>query len=302
MTTLFEIAYNIVLPVFLIAGVAGLVDRTIQIDPRSLSRLIVYLFTPFLVLSGIYKSDLSGSETGQLVFVALASSVLVALFAWLVARALRLDHRTESAFMLGSALINAGNYGLPLNLFAFGQAGQSRAVIFFAATTVISNTLGVFLASRGTVSTGRAVANVFKVPLLYAAVIGFIINAAQIDVPLPLDRSITLLGDASVPAMLVVLGVQLSRASIRSRIRTVLMASGVRLVVSPLIALGLAILLGITGLTRQVILTESAMPTAVISGVLAAEFGADTEFVTATILVSTLLSIVTLSVLLALIT
>jgi len=60
--------------------------------------------------------------------------------------------------------------------------------------------------------------------------------------------------------------------------------------------------LGITGLTRQVILTESAMPTAVISGVLAAEFGADTEFVTATILVSTLLSIVTLSVLLALIT
>jgi malate permease and related proteins len=302
MSTLLQIAYNIVLPVFIIAGIAGLTDRTIQIDPRSLSRLIVYLFTPFLVLSGIYKSDLSGSETGQLVFVALVSSVLVALFAWIVARASGFDHRMESAFMLSAALINAGNYGLPLNKFAFGDEGQSRAVIFFAATTVISNTLGVFLASRGSVSTRSALANVFKVPLLYAAVIGFIINAAKIDVPLPLDRSITLLGDASVPAMLVVLGVQLSRATIRGRIRPILMASGVRLIVSPLIALGLAILLGITGLTRQVILTESAMPTAVISGVLAAEFGADSEFVTATILVSTLMSIVSLSVLLALIT
>jgi predicted permease len=237
-----------------------------------------------------------------LVFVALVSSVLVALFAWIVARASGFDHRMESAFMLSAALINAGNYGLPLNKFAFGDEGQSRAVIFFAATTVISNTLGVFLASRGSVSTRSALANVFKVPLLYAAVSGFIINAAKIDVPLPLDRSITLLGDASVPAMLVVLGVQLSRATIRGRIRPILMASGVRLIVSPLIALGLAILLGITGLTRQVILTESAMPTAVISGVLAAEFGADAEFVTATILVSTLMSIVTLSVLLALIT
>lgn len=302
MTTLLEITYNIVLPVFLIAGVAGLADRTIQIDPRSLSRLIVYLFTPFLVLNGIYKSDLSGSETGQLVFVALASSLLVALVAWMVARASGFDHRLESAFVLSATLINAGNYGIPLNRFAFGVDGEARALIFFSATTVISNTLGVFLASRGSVSTGRALANVFKVPLVYAALAGFAINAAKVDVPLPLDRAITLLGNASVPAMLVVLGVQLSRASIRGRIRPILMAASMRLVASPLIALGLALLLGITGLTRQVILTEAAMPTAVISGVLAAEFGADTEFVTATILVSTLMSIVSVSVLLALIT
>jgi predicted permease len=79
-----------------------------------------------------------------------------------------------------------------------------------------------------------------------------------------------------------------------------LLASGIRLLAAPLIALALALALGVSGLTRQVSIVQSAMPTAVFSGVLATEFGNDSDFVTAVILVSTLLSILTLSVLLSL--
>jgi hypothetical protein len=86
---------------------------------------------------------------------------------------------------------------------------------------------------------------------------------------------------------------------IRGRIKPVLLASSMRLVVSPLIVLVPVAVLGVTGLTRQVVLVEAAMPTAVIGGVLATEFGSDSEFVTGTILISTLLSIITLSVLLS---
>jgi len=74
-----------------------------------------------------------------------------------------------------------------------------------------------------------------------------------------------------------------------------------RLLLGPLIAVGLVALLGISGLTRQVAIVQSAMPTAVVTGVLASEFGADAEFVTATILVSTITSVATLSVLLSVI-
>ena len=81
----------------------------------------------------------------------------------------------------------------------------------------------------------------------------------------------------------------------------ILLASGLRLLLGPLIALGLVVLLGLSGLTRQVAIVQSAMPTAVVTGVLASEFGADTEFVTATILVSTVTSVATLTILLAVI-
>ena len=80
-----------------------------------------------------------------------------------------------------------------------------------------------------------------------------------------------------------------------------LAACGLRLLVSPLIAFGLVLLLGLTGVTRQVAIIEAAMPSAVISSVLATEFGADSDFVTGVVLLTTLASILTLSVLLLLV-
>jgi predicted permease len=139
------------------------------------------------------------------------------------------------------------------------------------------------------------------VPLLYAAVVGILLNVADVEMPKPLDRSIELLSDAAIPAMLVVLGTQLSRASVRGQIRLILMASSLRLIVAPLIAFGLVLLLGMSGLARQVSIVQAGMPTAVAAGVLATEFGSDAEFTTATILFSTVLSMATLSIILALV-
>jgi predicted permease len=112
---------------------------------------------------------------------------------------------------------------------------------------------------------------------------------------------VNLLSDAAIPAMLVVLGIQLSRASMRGQIRPILMASSLRLLAGPLLAFGLVLLFGMSGYARQVSIVQAGMPTAVATGVLATEFGSDAEFATATILVSTVLSMATLSVLLALV-
>ncbi len=299
MSTLAEIVYNIIAPIFLVVAVGFVADRQFDVDARALSRLLVYVFTPILIFEGVAYSDLSGGEAGQLVAVAIVMSVGVALVAWLVARLVRFDRHTASAFTLSATLINAGNYGLPLNRFAFGSAGEERALVFFIATVVVSYTLGVFLASFGRLSARLALRNVFAVPLVYAALIGLAVNLGDVEIPLPVRRAVGLLADATIPVMLTVLGVQLSRASVRGRIQPILLASALRLLVGPLIAVGLVVLLQIDGLTRQVAIVQSAMPTAVVTGVLAVEFGSDAELVTATILVSTLASSITLTVLLS---
>lgn len=301
MLSFLSIVYNIIGPIFLLVGLAILIDRRFAPDPRALSRIVVYLFSPFLILDGIARSDLQTEEIGLIVAMATLSTLLITVVGWGLARLFRFDPKLESAFVLSVALINAGNYGLPLNEFAFGRAGLQRAVIFYIVTAVEANTLGVYLASRGTASVRRSLHNVLTVPLPYATALGLILNVGHVTLPLPLNRAITLLSQATVPCMLVILGLQLSRTSVKGRLGPILLATVTRLAIAPLVAFPLAALLGLSGVARQVSIIEASMPSAVMSGVLATEFGSDAEFTTAVVLVSTLASIVTLSILLSLV-
>jgi len=128
-----------------------------------------------------------------------------------------------------------------------------------------------------------------------------VVRVAGLTVPALLDRAITLLSQAAIPVMLVILGLQMAEARQwpRARLGLIGVASFLQLVIAPLVALGLAGLLGLTGVTRQAAVLEAAMPTAVITTILAVEYGLDAAFVTGVVVVSTLLSPLTLTPLIA---
>ncbi len=302
-----EIAYNIILPIFIIVGTSAWIDHKFEIDPHAMSRLLIYLFSPALVFRSLAFMEITAGEASLLIGNTLAVSLMVGLIGYGLARSYRFDRRLESAFVLSMVLLNAGNYGISLNRLAFGQAGEERAVLCYIGSAILGNTIGVFLASRGSMSTRAAMVNVLKIPVMYTMALGLVVNAGNISLPQPLIDAVDITADAAIPGMIAILGIQLSRTihngihSIRGKINTALMASGMRLLVAPMIAFPLTALLGISGLSRDVAIVQASMPTAVLAGVLATEFGADTEHVTATVLISTLASIVTLSVLLSII-
>ncbi len=299
--TIVSVAVNVLSPIFNTVALGALLSRRFQLETRTLSTVTIYLFSPFLVLGGLAEAQIEGGEIALIMGLALLMTAIMAALSLGTARLLHFDRRLESAFILTAVLINAGNYGLPLNEFAYGQAGLQRAIIFFATTSLVSNTLGVFLASRGNHSSRQALTNVFKVPLLYGLIAGLFLNITGVQMPLPVARTVDLLGQAAVPCMLVVLGFRLSESSFRiARPRAVLLAAGMRLIAGPLIMLVLATLAGVTGVTRQVVLTQAAMPTAIIAAALAIQFDADAEFVTSVVVVATLASALTLAVLLTL--
>jgi predicted permease len=142
------------------------------------------------------------------------------------------------------------------------------------------------------------------VPVPYAALLGLVVNLAHIAVPLPLNRALDLMAGAAMPLMLVLLGVQLSRISLQGHLRQLLGALGLsaslRLLVGPGICIGLAALMNFSGLPRNIALVQLSMPTAVTAALLATEFGSDVQFVSATILITTIASLLTLSVVMTL--
>jgi hypothetical protein len=135
--------------------------------------------------------------------------------------------------------------------------------------------------------------------MIYALLLAFLFLRTGWQVPLPLERTVTLLGDASIPAMLVLLGMQLKNADWNGRAIPLALTTVMRLLVAPAAAFLLTPLFGLAGPARQAIVTEAAMPAAVLNTVLATEFEAEPSLVTAAVFITTLLSPLTLTPLLA---
>lgn len=301
MNILLSIFIDNILPVFIAAGLGYLLDHKFHLHVKSISRMTFYVLGPCLMFTSLTRSSVSGEELGRIVLFEVTVTAVTLLVAWNIARLARLTRKQESAFLLSVLFANAGNYGLSVNLFAFGEEALARAILFFVGSTVLMNTLGVFLASRGQADVKTALLNVFKVPAIYAVTLAFVVRALRWSVTeTSWFRALDTLGQAAVPVMLLLLGVQLARNSLGRDLKRISAATLLRLGLSPLLSLLLAAVVGLTGDTRRACVLEASMPTAVTSVILALEFEALPEFVTGVIFLSTLLSPLSLTLLIAL--
>jgi predicted permease len=297
---LLNVLWKVILPVFIIIALGYLLERCLSLNVRPISQVTFYALAPCLVFSSTATSAVSGADMGKIISFALLTTLVMGLVSWALTKALQFSQAVESAFLLTTLFVNAGDYGLSVNLFAFGQAGLERAVIFFTVSSLLMNSVGVYLASRGRACGLDALRNVFKVPVVYGVLAGFVVNLAAVTVPEPVTRATDLLARASVPFMLLLAGIQLARTSLSGKLRIMGLAAFVRLVVAPAVAFVLAAALGLTGVTRQACIAQASMPTAVTTTILATEFEAEPQFVAGVVFISTLASVITLTLLLAL--
>ncbi len=289
-----------ILPIFIVAGIGFLIVRYLGADVQTLSRVTLYVLTPCLLFDVLVTSDVSADEFGRLTLLAFGTILGIGLIAWLATRALRLDRVMTSAFIVVVMFANGGNYGLPLTLFVFGQEALARATIYFVVSIVLTYTIGIFLASSGRRSLGEALLSVLRIPSIYASAAAIVVILTGVTTPSFLMRPIKLLGDAAIPVMILVLGMQLERAAKPANLRLVGLAVGLRLVVSAILGLLLAQFLGLGGAARQAGVLQSAMPVAVVTTILAVEFEVEPAFVTSVVFFSTILSPLTLTPLIAL--
>ncbi|MCR4408012.1 MAG: AEC family transporter [Anaerolineae bacterium] len=301
MTNLLPIFYSNILPIFIAAGMGYALERILRLDIKSITRLAFYVLIPCLTFSSLIENRITGDELSRMIVFITAITVILWVMTWMVARVLRLSRPVESALLLSTMFVNAGNYGVPLNLFAFGEPGQARAIVYLVVSAVLSNSIGVYLAARGRATTRQALLSLGKVPLIYAVLLAGLVSFSGTKLPTPLLSAVALVGRASVPVMLLILGMQLAQTSLTRDIGTISLATFIRLIIAPALAFGLAAVTGLRGVTRQTMIVEASTPTAVTSTILALEFDARPDLVTSVVFLSTLLSPLTLTVVIALV-
>jgi len=297
-TDLFATFANNILPVMLLGAAGFLLGRAFTIDSRSLGRVLFYLFSPILVFNLLIHNNLPLGEMARTIGFCLTVFVVMSGLTLLIGRLARLDRPTLMAVLLTAVLANTGNYGLPLVFFAFGEDALAHATLYFVTTSILSNTVGVLIASLGHLDFKQAALGMFKVPTVYAVLLAVLLNEFHITLPLPLERTISLAANGTIPLMLILLGVELSRVQWSHNLRPLGLSVGLRLLVGPLVGLLLAIPFGLTGAARQGNLVETATPAAVTNIVLATEYNLDSSLVTAIVFIGTILSPLTLTPLL----
>lgn len=300
MSELFTLFFNNLFPILLAAAIGFALAKWVGVNPRPLSQVVFYVFSPILVFNLIRNSQLSNQDILITLAFALVLFLCIGILTWLVGGALRLDRKTLAAVLITAMFMNAGNYGLPLTSFAFGEQALAFASIFFVVNAMLTNTVGIVIASSGSTSVINAIKGLIKFPAIYALSLGVIFLQFDWQLPTGLDRTIILLSNAAIPCMLVLLGMQLVNIRLNGHIRPLILTSSMRLLVAPALAFGLTRLFGITGPAQQGVVLEAGMPVAVLTTILATEFDAEPTFVTTAVLVTTLLSPLTLTPLLAL--
>jgi predicted permease len=226
--------------------------------------------------------------------------VAVAVLGFGVARALGRTPQMVGAYVMIAVFGNVGNFGLPIIEFRLGREALIPATLYFLAITMIAFTIAVAAANwhRGG-GMGAALA-VFKTPALLALPPALLVNWGGIELPLFVVRSTGLLAGAMIPTMLITLGVQLANTRQIRFSPDVWIASAVRLLGGPLLAMALAIPFGLEGLARGAGILQAGMPAAVLASIISIEYKLLPDFVTTTVLFSTVASLLTLTVLLAL--
>ena len=280
-----------VLPVGLIIFIGFIAGRTLSLQPQTLAQLILFVLSPALVIDSLYRTTLSvHSSIGLLAGFAL-TSLLIFCLVKLISKFAHLPSSLSRALTAVAILPNNGNMGLPVVTFALGTQGLERAIIFMIGSSILLFGFGpALIQGKGAF---HGIKLTLKLPLVWSILVGLSLRLFSIKFPFEIDKGIQNLGMAAIPVALILLGMQLSSTKFQLRKKEIL-GIVIRLLIAPVIAYGVGKSLNLELLSLQVLVLQSAMPTAVSSLVLVTEFGGDCDFVARAIVTSTLMSFITL--------
>jgi malate permease and related proteins len=299
--TLLAIFVRVIVPVLITVAVGYLAARLLVFDLRMLARLGLYVLVPCLTFTAMARTTLAAGEFGRIVAFTLVSVPLLWGLSAVAARLLKLPPAEAGAFHISILFTNAVNFGFPVLLLAYGPAALERGIVYAMTAQIVMQSLGVYLAARGRADFRAAMKRTWSMPGLYAMIAGILVKALAIPVPAPIFDPLKLVGDSLVPFLLLVMGMQLAAVDLRGSWKAASVAAVLRLVVAAGLSFGLARGLGLTGLTRQTMILENSMPSAILGVALAQEFETAPELVTKIIFLTTLAGLFTLTVLLTLV-
>ncbi|AEG19323.1 AEC family transporter [Methanobacterium paludis] len=271
-------------------------------DSISLNKIVVNIAIPSLIFMAMYTADLSSiGSLAEITMICLSVGALGGLMGFIFSKIRKYPKKTRWSITVTSAMFNSGFMGYPIVLGVFGAEGLVRAVFYDAGSTIIFIIFGILLllVFGGKYSTIAKRTLLF--PPLWGIILGVSVNLLHLNIGSMAPTILKYLSGAAVPLIMMSLGLSLEMGSLKNYVEEALAVSGIKLILAPLVALLMVSILGLSGLNSQVTVTEAAMPSAMLALVLAITYELDVKAAGACIFLSTVFSMVTLPIIMALI-
>ncbi len=282
-----------VTPAFIVIAVGYLYHRVYKNEIDALLTVSMGVLIPSFAFVHLYRMEIQAAEINTLFLSAWIILLLPGVMAWAWFQRTGMSHR---GLYLPIMFMNSVNLPFPILLSAFGEEVFPYALVFYLASL-----LGIFTLGSLIVSQSKGFLQLFREPVIYAIALALWMNLGEVSVPEVLIHPISLLEAATIPMVLLVLGMQLSRVKIHQwklPMQAVLFRLG-----GGFVAAWICIwIFNLNGLAEKVVLLEAVMPSAVISALVAEKFQADPELVASTVALSTCVSIIIIPLMLFFIT
>ena len=295
MIEIFFSVISAVFPVGCIVLIGFIFGKNFSIDERTLSQLALYVLFPALLIDIMYHTTISIEEAIRIFIAFGLTYILLCLIPWIIGKRLGFSESVQKSLLATTALPNSGNMGLPVALFALGEAGLERAIIYLISwNLIVFSTMPAILKGGGFRS---GIIFTFKLPIIWGMILGVILNFFNIELPLKLDDGLRLLREATIPISLLLMGIQISKNRFQPGTYE-LGASLMRLLGGTFVAYFVGKIMSLEMLDLQVLVLQSSMPSALASFLIVNEFGGDATRTSRVVIISTLLSFLTLPIVL----
>ena len=282
---------EVVAPVFLLALIGVIWVRLgHEYSVTFVTKLTMTLSMPCVIFTALMNTEIAPEALAALTLASIVAYVAVGLVALAAVWAMGLKLRT---YLAPLTFGNTGNLGLPLALFAFGEAGFDLAVVVFAVMAVFSFTIGVWV-----VAGGGSILKVVREPLVAATVLGAVFLWQGWKTPTFLTNTLELIGQVAIPLMLITLGVALGRLKAGNLARNLGLCTA-KALITAILAYAIGRWFQLEPVALAVLTLQVATPVAVTAYLLAEKYQADSAAVAGLVVTSTVLSVLYLPLILA---
>lgn len=300
----FNIVLNQVIILFIIlfiGFVAGKFKIMDSVGTKKLSEVLLFVTSPMLVLNSFFIEFSRERVINVLWIVGMGGGMF--LISIVLSKFIygRFNEKVEPVLRFTAIFSNCGYMGLPLLKALFGDDGVFYGSFYIVVFYIVLWSYG-FMMFGGKGTKAQIAKKVLINPSLIAVYIGLIVFFLGIRIPAPVSAAVSAIGDMTMPISMLIIGGVISTAKISTVFNDVrvYLASVVRLILMPVIALFLVNIVGAPALPGAILITALAMPAATATTMFSEMFDKDAMFSSKCVTVSTLLSIITAPVLISL--
>ena len=286
-----------VLILFILIGVGFLCGKIKLLNEKSvksINDLVLYIVCPCVIVKSFIREFDKKMLEGLL--VSAAAALFVMMFSILIAHFVFHDKNDTKnrVYKFATVFSNCGFISLPLQQALLGNEGVFYGAAYIAIFNIVMWTAGVYISSGDIKMLSPK--KVFLNPCIIAVALGIIIFIFSLPVPDIISEPIGYLSALNTPVPMIIIGFYLSQSKILDAFKNIrnFICVGLRLVIIPLISLGVFMLCGINGKVLIACLIATAASSAAATTMFAAKFGNDTSLSVNLVTMSTLLSVITM--------